>query len=362
MSFAPDERIQKLRGPMLLSLNELKNQTILVTGGSGFLGTHLVSVLKEALGDDLDLVSVAFHADGRGDAVCDLTDPAATNELFAWARPKVAFHLAGFNGGIEFNGRFPADIFRQNTMMALNVLDAATRCSSTKKVVSVVASCAYPTDEYVCHPDTDCNGEAIYSKGRRETMVEDHFFDGPPHPSVACHGLAKRTLQAASSFYHTQYGLNAVCACPTTLYGPGDSWDPERTKVVGAMIRRFAEAKASGASKVICWGSGRPLRDLLYVRDAAKLLLDTMLLYNDSTMPLNLAVEQEVSVADLAKLVAKVTGYDGNILWDAQRPDGQMRKRLDTTRMRSLLRPLVPTPLESGLTQTLEDFLKNNEK
>lgn len=321
----------------------LKHSRVLVTGGTGFLGGHVVSAL-EGQGA---IVYSPFR--GNEEFGVDLTDRGHVETMFANcldAGPlDYVFHLAGFNGGIQFNLDAPADIFRRNTMMALNVLDACHRWG-VQKVVSVVASCAYPA-ELMRH--TEYQHET-------ELMHEDIFLEDMPHPTVACHGYAKRNLQLVSQFYRQQYGLRAVCACPTTLYGPGDSYDPRRTKVMGGMVKRFVDAVDNGEQEVVCWGTGAPKREFLYVEDAAKLLLQVLEHYEDSTMPLNLGTGQELTVKEVAETVARGVMFFGRIGWDASRPDGQMRKRLDLTRMRETLPGVELTPLDEGIRRTAADY------
>lgn len=305
-----------------------KGRRVFITGASGFLGRHLTRYL-ESLAADVWVTT--------GKHVYDLTDHAQTEAcIHELGRIESVFHLAGFNGGIAWNMAFPAQIFAQNTAMALNVLDACKN-NGVRKVVSVVASCAYPAVTF----SPECS--------------EYSFLGEEPHETVACHGYAKRNLQLASSFYHQEYGLNAVCACPTTLYGPGDSYDPKRTKVMGAMVKRFVDAVDENKSEVTCWGSGRPKREFLYVEDAAKMLVQVMDRYNDSFLPLNLGTGQEVSIRELAEMVAGIVGYKGTIRWDTDVLDGQTRKRLDLTRMQQYVD--VPlTPLEEGISKTIEDY------
>lgn len=318
--------------------------SVLVTGANGFLGKHLVNELR----------SIGAHV-WDVDHRYDLTQPEEADFAVSGRRavaepPDVVFHLAGYNGGIQFNLDNPARIFANNTMMALNVLEAC-RKYKVKKVVSVVASCAYPAVQL-----QDEGWGCGYTLMERSICPEDEFMAGSPHGSVACHGYAKRNLQLASSFYYQQYGLQAVCACPTTLYGPGDSFDPQRTKVMGAMVKRFVDAARKGDHKVTCWGTGKPLREFLFVRDAAKLLIQVAEHYNNSDLPLNLGSGQELSMKALAEKVAYHAGYQRPIFWDTSKPDGQFRKRLDLTRMRSILPGIQLTPLYDGIAETVKFY------
>jgi GDP-L-fucose synthase len=331
---------------------DLRDAKVLVTGGNGFLGRHLCKVLNQEGAD------VRIPAPGDSPGAVDLTNRQHTETMFRncvrnGGGLDYVFHLAGHNGGIAFNETFPADIFFRNTLMGLNVLDACRRWE-VKKVVSVVASCAYPEErwaDFITHSD----GSPMRHPDEG-VMYERTFLDGPPHGSVACHGYAKRNLQLASSYYRQQYGLLAVCACPTTLYGPGDSYDPKRTKVMGGMVKRFCDAVAKGEQEVTCWGSGQPLREFVYVEDCARLLVETMLRYDDSALPLNLGTGQELSVKEVAESVAAAADFTGIIRWDTSKPDGQMRKRLDTTRMEAILPPFDFTLLSSGIRRTVEDY------
>lgn len=318
-----------------MQLDELRSGRVLVTGATGFLGRHLLAELRS---QGVDAVSgcggpnTQADNDAAGWGV-DLTDWKEADAWFDNFGPTHVFHLAGYNGGIQFNLDNPGSIFCDNTIMGLNVLQAAA-LERVGKVVSVVASCG-----------SDCS--------RGSLLHPEDFLRGAPHHSVSAHGFAKRNLQLASSYFAQQYGLKAVCAMPTTLFGPGDSFDPGRTKVVGAMVRRFVDAADQNLDEVTCWGTGKPKRDLLYVKDAAKMLVEVMLGYDDTELPCHLGHEQEVSVAELADMVALEAGYEGRIAWDDTKPDGQMRKllcvegfRLSTSR----------TPLAAGLRAAVSDY------
>lgn len=336
-----------------------KNKKVLVTGLTGFLGRHLAVALRRAGAEVLPVGSWVRWVEGL--RPMDMRDRHDVRHVFQDFKPEYVFHLAGFNGGIDFNVKYPADIFYQNTAMALNLFDAA-RQVPPKKVVSVVASCAYPAAQTIwkrCEQHDPNGFFPSFEMGvtrSRETCPEAEFLDGPPHDSVMGHAYAKRNLQVATHLYHKQYGLSAVCVCPTTLYGPHDSFDPHRTKLMGGMVKRFVDAADNNTAEVTCWGSGKPLREFLYVEDAAKLLLKSMELYEDSSRPLNLGTGQEISVADLATLVARAAGYRGNIRWDTSRPDGQHRKRLDTTKMLDVLGEQTFVPLEDGVRRTADYY------
>lgn len=331
---------------------DLSKAKVLVTGSDGFLGKHVLDVLEK------EYNCFAYECSRRSWDLTVLND--ARDAIHDQPGFDYVIHLAGYNGGIAFNDAFPADIFTRNTMMALNVLQAS-REYEVKKVLSVVASCAYP--DRIFHRIIEDNGCRTWQTKDidYDYLEEEDFLGEPPHPGVACHGYAKRNLQLASSFYHKQYGLNAVCACPTTLYGPGDSFDSERTKLMGGMVKRFVDAVEEGRQDVVCWGSGSPLREFLYVTDAARLLVETLLHYDNSELPLNLGTGQEISVKDLAEKVAGVVGYTGKISWDTSRPDGQYRKRLDLTRMHEVLPRIRISSFDEGIAQTVS-YYKNEAR
>jgi GDP-L-fucose synthase len=280
-------------------LARFTDSRILVTGATGFLGRHLTALLK-AIGCQQVTAVGGPDAEAELDGY-DLRDPNEVYDLMSLGRFDHVFHLAGYNGGIQFNLDNPFDIFADNTLVGVNILEGCRRYG-VKKVVGVVASCAYPAEE----PYLDWE-DRIDSRPR-DIMRERDFLDGPPHHSVACHGYAKRNLQLACSYARRQYGLSAVCACPTTLYGPGDSYEPARTKVMGGMVKRFVDAVDLGLDAVTVWGTGAPRREFLYAPDCARLLVETMLAYEDSDVPLNLGTGQELSVRELAEAVADLAG------------------------------------------------------
>lgn len=251
-------------------------------------------------------------------------------------KPDYVIHCAGYNGGIEFNRRYPADVFYRNTLMALNII-RCSQLSNVKKVVSVMTSCAYAD-----------NGQPV--------LEETEFWNGKPNSSIACHGYAKRTLDAASQMFYAQYGLNAVTVCINNMYGPGDTFDPVRTKVVGALIRKFVDAKQNGLPKVECWGTGKPLREFVYVKDAAHLLVKTLEQYEDHSLPLNISSPHEISIKDLSETIARLVGYEGEVWWNTEKGDGQMKKSLSIKRMKDCLGDFTYTDFELGLKETIDYY------
>ncbi len=313
----------------------LDGARVLVTGSRGFLGQHLYRLLVARGATVLGVggVNRKYQAPDCHDLWLDLCDLGWVEKFFQQNGPfDYVFHLAGHNGGIAFNGAYPADIFMKNTVMGLNLLDCCAR-HGVKKALSVVASCAYG----------DGQGD----------LVENNFLCGQPNASVACHGYAKRNLLLASRFYRQQYGLEVVTVCPTTCYGPGDSFDPARTKVMGAMVRRFVDAVDFARPATLCWGTGTARREFLYAEDCASLMLRALLHDRTGGLLLNLGTGQELTTRELAEKVAAIVGYTGPIVFDG-RHDGQASKRLDCTLMRSLFPDFQPTPLEEGIRRTVD--------
>ncbi len=301
---------------------------VLVTGGAGFLGSHVVERLQ-AGGHD---VVVAHRAE------YDLTDMAATARLFADARPELAFHLAAEVGGIGANRDNPGRYWLANLLMGVNVLEQA-RLHGTPKLVVAGTICSYPKHTPV-------------------PFREDDLWDGYPEETNAPYGVAKKALLVGAQAYREQYGTNTVFLLPVNLYGPGDDFDLHNSHVIPALIRKMVEAAERGSEEIVLWGDGTPTREFLYVEDCAEGLLLAAERY-DAPEPVNLGTGQEIAIRDLAELVRDVTGYDGTITWDVSMPNGQPRRRLDTTRAERLLGFRARTPLREGITKTTAWYRSN---
>jgi len=301
---------------------------ILVTGGAGFLGAHVVDLLR-AEGED------PFVARKRD---YDLIDPAATRRLFADARPELVFHLAAEVGGIGANRENPGRYWHANLAMGLNVLEEGRR-AGVEKLVLVGTICAYP--ELTPVP-----------------FREDDLWAGYPEPTNAPYGVAKRALLTGAQAYREQYGLNVVYLLPVNLYGPRDDFDLRTSHVVPALIRKMLDARDAGAGSVVLWGDGRPTREFLYVEDCAEALVLAARRY-DGSEPVNLGTGEEISIRDLAALVADVTGFAGEVLWDVSKPGGQARRRLDVSRAERLLGFRARTPLRAGLERTVAWYMEH---
>ena len=301
---------------------------ILVTGGAGFLGAQVVDVLR-AEGED------PFVARKRD---YDLIDPAAVRRLFADARPELVFHLAAEVGGIGANRENPGRYWHANLAMGLNALEES-RGAGVEKLVLVGTICAYP--ELTPVP-----------------FREDDLWAGYPEPTNAPYGVAKRALLTGAQAYREQYGMNVIYLLPVNLYGPRDDFDLRTSHVVPALIRKMLDARDAGAESVLLWGDGRPTREFLYVEDCAEALVLAARRF-DGPEPINLGTGEEISICDLAALVAEITGFAGEVFWDVSKPGGQARRRLDVSRAERLLGFRARTPLRAGLERTVAWYMEH---
>lgn len=295
-------------------------RSVVVTGGAGFLGSAVVRDL-EALDAEVRVVRSADF---------DLRDPAAARAAVDGAQAVI--HLAANVGGIGFNRANPAPLVYDNLMMTANVFEQC-RDAGVAKLVSACTVCAYP--KFVPAP-----------------FQEAELWDGYPEESNAPYGLAKKMMLVLSDAYRRQYGFDSCAPIVANLYGPNDNFDLESSHVIPAMIRKFVEAVDRGEPTVTLWGTGSPSREFLYVDDAARgLLLAAERL--DVSDPVNLGVGRETRIRDLAELIAKLAGFDGELVWDTSRPDGQPTRYLDVSRARELMGFEATVPLEDGLSQTI---------
>jgi GDP-L-fucose synthase len=265
----------------------------------------------------------------------DLRKPNRVVELFEQTRPDVVFHLAASVGGIGANRTSPARFFYDNMAMGLHVVEAVRLCGVAKLVVTGTV-CSYP-------------------KFTSVPFQEGELWNGYPEETNAAYGIAKRAILAMGQAYRQQYGTNVVMPLPVNLYGPGDNFDLETSHVIPAMIRKFVEARAARAASVTLWGDGSPTREFLHVRDAARGLLAVAESY-DEPEPINLGTGREVSMRDLAALIQRIAGFEGKVVWDDGKPNGQPRRALDVSRARDALGFVAEEPLEDGLIETLRWF------
>jgi len=302
----------------------LIEKRICVTGGAGFLGRAVCAKLRERG------VGNVFVPRSRE---YDLTSADAAVRLFDEARPDIVVHLAAEVGGIGANEKQPGRFFYANMAMGLHLIEEARR-RGVRKFVQVGTVCAYPK---LCETP----------------FREDSLWNGYPEETNAPYGVAKRALGVMLDAYRAQYGFNGIHLIPVNLYGPGDNFDPEASHVIPALIRKFCEAVDDGRDTVTCWGTGKAGREFLYVEDAAEAIVRAAEVYNES-QHINLGTGEEITIADLAALIARLCGFVGRIAWDTSRPDGQPRRRLDTTRARSSLNWEANVGLEEGLRRTID--------
>jgi len=302
---------------------KLAGARALVTGGRGFLGRVLLAQLEDA--------GATTVAPSR--AEYDLLREADVARLFADHRPEVVFHLAADVGGIGYNVANPGRTLYANATMSALVMEQA-RLAGVEKFVGAGSVCAYP--EHAAVP-----------------FREDALWDGYPEPTNGPYGLAKRMMLAQGQAYRAQYGFNAIHLLIMNLYGPGDHFEPDRSHVVAALIRRMLEAGETGAPELVVWGDGRATREFLYVDDAARGLVLAAERY-DGAAPVNLATGVEISVRDLATLLVELTGYRGRLVFDASRPSGQQRRSADVSRARAAFDFAARVSLREGLTRMIE--------
>jgi GDP-L-fucose synthase len=301
----------------------VSGKTVVVTGGTGFLGTH---VAKE-----LEGVGARLAPLGRHDY--DLRRRDEIDRMLVQLQPDAVVHLAAVVGGIGANQASPGRFFYENAIMGIELLEAC-RVAGVAKVVLAATVCAYP--KYAPVP-----------------FREDDLWDGYPEETNAPYGLAKKMLLVQAQAYRDEYGTNAICLFPVNLYGPGDNFDVETGHVIPGMIRKFVEASESGQTSVVLWGDGSPTREFLHVGDAARAFRLALELY-DGAEPVNLGSGEEISIRDLAEAVRQAVGFSGTIEWDTLRPNGQPRRKLETSRALERFGFRAETTFEDGLKETIE--------
>jgi len=302
----------------------LASKRVLVTGGSGFLGRHVVAALRRHGCADVVVVRKARH---------DLTHEADVARLFDETRPQVVIHLAAVVGGIGANRENPGRFFYENVMMGALTMERA-RVSGVEKFVGIGTICAYP-------------------KLAPVPFLERDLWNGYPEETNAPYGIAKKMLLVQGQAYREQYGFDAIHLLPVNLYGPHDNFDPASSHVIPALIRKFLEAVESGAREVVCWGTGNATREFLYVEDCAEGIVLAAEQY-DRPEPVNLGAGFEISIRDLAELIAELTGFGGALVFDRSKPDGQPRRSLDVSGARRAFGFQAVTDFRTGLIRTIE--------
>jgi GDP-L-fucose synthase len=301
-----------------------QDKRVVVTGGGGFLGSFVVERLREA---GCQHVIVPRSAD------YNLCDVDAIRRLLRDAQPSVVIHLAARVGGIGANQVHPAEFLFDNLMMSSQLLHESWRFG-VAKFVGIGTVCAYP-------------------KFAPVPFREEDLWNGFPEETNAPYGLAKKMMLVQSQAYRQQYGFNAIYLLPVNLYGPRDNFDPSSSHVIPALIRKCLEARERGDSELVVWGTGKATREFLYVEDAARGIVAAAEKY-DGADPINLGSGQEISIRDLVTLIARLTGFEGEVVWDTEKPDGQPRRCLDTTRAKQILGFAAEVPFEVGLQRTID--------
>jgi GDP-L-fucose synthase len=303
---------------------DLRNKRILVTGGAGFLGSFLVKKLI-----------------GRGVREENIRIPRSTvADLRRWENcvravkdMNIVIHLAAKVGGIGYNKAYPASLFYDNAIMGIQMMEAA-RQEAVEKFVALGTVCAYP-------------------KFTSVPFKEEDLWDGYPEETNAPYGLAKKMLLVQSQAYRRQYGFNSIFLLPVNLYGPGDNFDLEASHVIPALIRKFTEAVRNNRREVEVWGTGEVSREFLYVEDAVEAIVLATERYNKPE-PVNIGAGFEIKIKDLVKLISELTGFNGEIRWDASKPDGQPRRRLDTSKAKKEFDFEAKVDFREGLRRTIE--------
>jgi GDP-L-fucose synthase len=309
--------------------NYWTNKKVLITGGNGFLGKHLVEQLKEFLPKEIRIADINKF-DLREYKDC----------LRATKNIDVVIHLAAKVGGIGFNREFPAELYDDNILMGTFMMKAAKE-NKVKKYVALGTICAYP-------------------KFTPVPFKEDNLWDGYPEETNAPYGLAKKMQLVQAQAYRQQFGFNAIFLLPVNLYGPGDNFNEKSSHVIPALIKKFVEAKQKNKKEVVVWGTGRASREFLYVEDAARAILLAAEKYNNND-PVNLGAGFEITIKDLAGMIKKLTGYKGKLVWDKTKPDGQPRRMLDTSRARREFGFVSKTSFEEGLKNTIDWYIANSK-
>ena len=297
----------------------LATKRICVTGGAGFLGTHLIRRLKEHGAREIFVPQYPEY---------DLVREADIIRMIDTAKPDIIIHLAAKVGGIGANREKPGEFFYDNLMMGVQLIHQSWM-KGVEKFVAIGTICAYP--KYTPIP-----------------FKEEDLWNGYPEETNAPYGLAKKMLLVQSQSYREQYGYNSIFLLPVNLYGPGDNFNPASSHVIPALIRKYLEAKEQGASEIIAWGDGSPTREFIYVEDAAEGIALATERYNSSE-PVNIGSSFEISIKDLTETIARLTGFNGSIRWDTTKPNGQPRRKLDTTRARDAFGFEAKTDFEEGL-------------
>ena len=300
------------------------DKRITITGGKGFLGSHLIRQMRQSGYRHLSIADLPDY---------NLVNSVDVRRLYEDLRPEIVIHLAAKVGGIGFNQENPASLFYENAVMGIQLLHEGY-CHGIEKFVALGTICAYP-------------------KFTPVPFKEDDIWNGYPEETNAPYGLAKKMMLVQSQAYRRQYGFNSIFLLPVNLYGPGDNFDPKSSHVIPALIKKCVDAMRNGEDEIIVWGTGKATREFFYVEDAADAIIRAMESYNKSE-PVNIGAGFEISIRDLVDLIVELTGFQGKVVWDEEKPDGQPRRMLDTTRAREEFGFSAKTGFREGLQKTIE--------
>ena len=310
---------------------DLAEKKICVTGGAGFLGTHLIRELRSRGAQNIFIPKIEDY---------DLVDADAIKQMLSDSDPDIIIHLAAHVGGIGANQEKPAEFFYDNLMMGVQLIHQAYE-RGVEKFVAIGTVCAYP-------------------KFTPVPFSEDDLWIGYPEETNAPYGLAKKMLLVQSRAYRDQYCYNSIFLLPVNLYGPGDNFNPRSSHVIPALIRKCVEAKEAGEDRIVVWGDGSPTREFIYVTDAARGITLATEKYNES-LPVNLGSGFEISIKDLAVKIARMTGFEGDFIWDTSKPNGQPRRALDTSRAKEKFGFEARVDFDEGLKKTIEWYWEHRD-
>ena len=309
-----------------------KKKSVLVTGGAGFLGSHVVEELERRGCRNIFIPRSAKY---------DLREKADIQRCLCDSKPDLVIHLAAVVGGIGANREHPGSFLYDNAIMGISLIEEC-RKSGVEKMTLLGTICAYPKITPI-------------------PFREENLWNGYPEETNAPYGLAKKLMLVQSQAYRQEYGFNSIYLLPVNLYGPRDNFDPASSHVIPALIKKIYDAKTAGDDKMVCWGTGSATREFLYVEDCARAIVAASEKY-DGSEPVNLGSGMEISIYDLVHLIAKLMDFKGEIIWDRTKPDGQPRRCLDTSRAEKFFDFKASVPFEEGLRKTIDWYVAQVEK